>query len=189
MCSEIQYQGPQEVSFQFLEDIRSLWLHFFVWNTDHLTADSHSRIPVLCPCLGLSAVSATVRTTHSCSSARRDSLLFLAGLRKSWLEPASSPLWAEPTADSRLQGHIYGLSSLLASSLCSCLPTFKCFNVQISQVSLCVEQGILCLVKKVSDFLCSRLHLSPPAPIFTKLFSKHWESWKLPRIMGKSSLG
>lgn len=115
--------------FGSLRGSRVLWLHFFVWNTDHQTGDSHSRTPTLCPCPSLLVGSAlppagVPMETLSSSSTKK---------------AASSPLRAKPTASSQLQICVcsqFEISTFLASHVCSCLPTFRYINVWISQACL-----------------------------------------------------
>lgn len=130
----------------FWESMERLdFVNFFLsLNTNHPKATAESL------CCVLALISWLSLSLHC--SLLQECLLSLSappGWRKCCLQLAYSSVWAEPAVSSWLPGCICSPpepSSLLASPICSLLSTFRCSNVQISQASLYVEQGILCRV-------------------------------------------
>lgn len=76
-----------------------------------------------------------------------------SGLRECRWQPASFPLLIPAVSSGPWPKHLSLLSSLHSCLACYHSPTFGCFNVQISQMCLCVEQGNISLTIAVEIVL------------------------------------
>lgn len=116
----------------------ALWLCFFAWQRwlpDHSCCTSAFSLP--------GSLGSAVYT----ESLRQENSFYLSAPHgcRNWLHAAnwffSSP--ERPTVSSGLcLWHPYLLFSFLSSPICLNSHTFRCFNVWISQMCLCVEKGI-----------------------------------------------
>ena len=143
MCSTTHYQGWRKATFGSSWNNQSSWLSFFVWNSNYPTAMAAS---MLCPCPDLQAqpqlvlLSPTRMPTKFLCSFQLKGVLAIPGFLPS---SACALPWA-------LRCRAASMASLslttFSPTICSCLPTFRCFHASISQACLYVEQWILCWI-------------------------------------------
>lgn len=115
--------------------------------------DNSGCASVLSPCLGHWVQMQLVLPTSTgmcIASACFSQLMSVPAT--TWFLP--SPGWALQWI--RCVPDLSGFFSLLTILVHSHLPTFRCFNVQISHMCLCIEQGILCWMVAVQITETSR---------------------------------